>query len=497
MIGQQIKSKMSFSGLTEEEFRKFKLKRELLRRQSKSDLLSFIKYTMTEYKASWHHRHIATEIMNFWNDPEAKRLMLFVPPQHGKSQIASRHFPAYVLGLNPDVKIAAASYSIDLARSFNRDIQRIIESKSYKQIFPKTSLNSKNVAADSKGSYLRNTEEFEVVGKKGSYKAVGVMGGLSGRAVDLAIIDDPVKDAVEANSTVYRKRVWEWYVNVLQTRLHNKSKVILIMTRWHEDDLAGRLLEKESKKWKVVKLAAIKEDSTVNKYDSRSIGQALWPERHSLQKLNDLRSLSETTFQSLYQQNPTVPEGNKVKKEWFQYCEAKEVPGVVFDMWIDGAYTNSTANDPSGIMVAGYHQPTKTMYVKFAIDAYLELPGLLKLIPEVADGSDMTGAGRIYIEPKASGKSLRQMINDDKESNLFAVEIKSFLVREGKEARIQFAAPKIHSGKVVIVKGSWNEKFVHQICSFPNAVHDEYVDLIGYACEHYFKTKKSGVRRRN
>lgn len=420
--------------------------------------------------------------------------MLFVPPQHGKSDIASRFFPAFALGQKPNTKIAACSYSIDLARSFNRDVQRIIDGNEYSDIFPDTQLNSKNVASDSKGTYLRNTEEFEVVSFKGSYKSVGVMGGLSGRAVDLAIIDDPVKDALEANSKVYRDRVWDWYLNVLSTRLHNKSKVILIMTRWHEDDLAGRLLERQPDKWKVIKIPAIKEEETYPA-DPRNIGDALWPERHTLDKLNDLRSLSETVFQSLYQQNPTTPEGNKVKREWFQYCHPKECPPIVWDMWVDGAYTKNTANDPTGIMICGFDAYTNTLYVKYAQDAYQEMPELLESIKTISELQGMDGRSRVYFEPKASGKSLRQMLADT--SRLNAVEIKSVLVQEGKEARIQFAAPKLHAGKVVLLSGTWNDKFVHQLCSFPNATHDEFVDLLGYACEYYFRAQSSGVRRVN
>lgn len=491
MTGQTNKS---LPRLTDLQKKVFSLKRELLKRKASNSLFSFIQYCKPDYLANWHHRLICEELQSFWGSETVNRLMLFVPPQHGKSEIASRNFPAYVLGKQPDTKIAAASYSIDLARSFNRDLQRIIESKLYSNVFSETMLNSKNIASDSRGAYLRNTEEFEVVGYKGSYKAVGVMGGLSGRAVDLAIIDDPIKDAMEANSKVFRDRVWDWYLNVLSTRLHNKSKVILIMTRWHEDDLAGRLLQKEHSKWKVIKIPAIKED--INEpNDPRRVGEALWSERHSLSKLLDLRKLSESVFQSLYQQNPTAPEGNKVKKEWFQYVNEKEVPNIHWDMWVDGAYTKSTANDPTGIMLAGFDRLKKQLYIKFAQDAFLEMPELLELISEMADLHGLSGKSRVFFEPKASGKSLKQMVNNS--TNLSAVEIKSILVREGKEARIQFASPRIHSGKVNIVIGTWNDKFIHQICSFPNAAHDEYVDLIGYACEYYFKIRKSGARRRN
>lgn len=472
------------------------LLRERIRRQATSSLLKFILYVKPDYLPAWHHREICRQIDSFLASPEKTRLMMFMPPQHGKSEIASRSLPAYILGRWPDTKIAACSYSIDLARMFNRDVQRYMSSPEYGHIFPETLLNSKNVVTDARGNWLRNSEEFEVVGRKGGYKAVGVMGGLSGRTVDFAIIDDPVKDALEAHSETYRNRVWEWYLNVLQTRLHNKSKVILIMTRWHEDDLAGRLLERQPGQWDVIRIQAIREGESIAS-DPRQIGEPLWPEKHSLEKILSLRALSERTFSSLYQQNPTVDEGDKIKRAWFQYCHEKELPGgLSWDMWIDGAYTKSTANDPTGLMVCAFHAPTNNLYVRHAHDAYMELPGLLNFLPDYAEMHGITARSRAFIEPKASGKSLSQMLNAMPGLGWSAVEIKSPLVQEGKESRIQVASPKVEAGKVWLVYGNWNERFVGQLAGFPNAAHDEYVDLLGYAVWHYYR-KAQGVRRVN
>lgn len=475
---------------------KVEILRERLKRKASSNLLDFIYYTKLDYKANWHHKLICAEIQEFYENDRSKRLMLFVPPQHGKSEIASRSFPAFALGKNPNLKIAACSYSIDLSRSFNRDVQRILDSNEYNDIFPKTQLNSKRVVADSRGSFIRNTEEFEVIGKKGSYKAVGVMGGLSGRTVDLAIIDDPVKDALEANSKTYRERVWEWYLNVLETRLHNNSKVILIMTRWHEDDLAGRLLTRQPAKWKVIKIPAVKEPENNHAKDLRKIGEPLWKEKHSLEKLMDLKALSERVFASLYQQRPAPAEGNKIKRDWFEYCHEKETPkGISWDLWVDGAYTKKTENDPTGLVIKGFYKKTNTTYIKHAHSAFMEMPELLKFIDEYTDLHGLGSKSRVYIEPKASGKTLKQLLKS--ETTLSPVEIKSHLVSEGKEARIQTAAPKIEAGRVILIIGNWNDTYVSQICTFPNAPHDEYVDLIGYACDRYYNKKKAGIRAGN
>jgi predicted phage terminase large subunit-like protein len=453
------------------------LRLELLRRKADGDFFSFVRYVgNADYRPNWHHQYMAKKINDFYEGITSRRLMLFVPSQHGKTQLASRYFPAYAMGRNPSARLVIASYSSDLAKSINNDVQKIIKSPEYQAVFP-------NVVLEKEKS-----EEFTIKDYPGSCRAVGVTGGLTGHSVDIAIIDDPVKDDIEASSSTYRERVWQWYMKVVETRLHNDSRIILIMTRWHEDDLAGRILANQPEKWQVVSLPAIREDNT-NPDDPRKIGDALWPEKHSLEKINAFRRLSEVAFSSLYQQRPAPAEGNKIKREWFEYCREGEVPGnMTWDLWIDGAYTDKTANDPTGLMVAGYHDQTKKIYIKHAHDAFLEMPALLKLIPEYAELHDLSNKSRIRFEPKASGKSLRQMINAV--TDFSAVEIKGKLINEGKEARIQVAAPKVESGKVVLVDGAWNDKFVTQVCSFPNAVHDEYVDLLGYACAEYITTKR-------
>lgn len=460
------------------------LREDLRRKAAKGSFIDFIYYIKTDYKAKWFHRLIAKKLEYFLSDKDKKRLMVFMPPQHGKSELTSRLFPAYVLGMYPNLKIAGASYSIDLARSFNREVQRYIDNDFYRDIFPETNLNSKHVVNTQ--SWLRNSEEFEVVDKKGSYKSVGVMGGLSGRPVDLAIIDDPVKDRIEAESETYRNRVWDWYVNVLESRLHNNSKVVLIMTRWHEDDLGGRLLDKEPGKWDVIKIPAINED--FNPDDPRQVGEALWPEKHSLEKLLSQQSLDPLVFESLYQQNPVSKGGNRIKKDVFQIVDSLPTYMLKSDLYIDGAYTEKTKNDPSGILEVKFDKLTNTLYVVNFEAMRLELPELLEYLKGYMSRIH-TAASRYFIEPKASGKSIAQMINKD--SKFALIEIKNHLVNEGKETRFNTASPYITTGKVKLLRGGWNDVFISQLIGFPKVKHDEAVDLIGYACYQYFHNEKT------
>lgn len=487
--------------------RTLEILREDLKRRARGSLLDFTKYINLQYKDNWHHREIASTLDKFFTDEDFNRLMIFMPPQHGKSELASRNFPAYVLGRSPDTRIVGASYSSDLAKSFNRDIKRIIDNPFYLDIFPNTRLNSKNTVTDDKRGYLRNTEEFEVVGYMGSYKSVGVLGALSGRPVDLLIIDDPVKDKIEASSPTYRRRVWEWYVNVAENRLHNNSKVIIIMTRWHEDDLAGRLLGKEPEKWHVLKIEAIKEAKVkevapgkmpVPVNDPRKEGEALWPEKHSLQRLLDRRALGIEDFNCTHQQNPASEEEGIVKRSWFTF--EQHAPDLVWDFWLDGAYTKSSANSPTGIVVAGYDKVTGKVYIRHATSQHMEMPELLSFLPNYLKQHGHSPKSRLYIEPKATGLTLAQLIRSSPELRFISpVSIKSKLVSEGKEARISVAAPKIESARVVLLPGGWADDFITQLCRFPRAANTEYVDLIGYISDFYFLKQgaKRGVRRRN
>jgi hypothetical protein len=237
---------------------------------------------------------------------EITRLMIFCPPQHGKSELVSRRLPAFLLGKDPDTKVVVASYSSDLSTSFNRDCQRIIDSLEYHDVFPKTILNESNVVTTA-GGYLRNSDIFQTVGYSGFFKAVGVGGALTGTTADIAIIDDPVKDSIEASSPTFQLRNWNWYNDVLFTRIHNKSKILITQTRWNINDLSGLLVQakKDNRgdEWVILNLPAIKEVKD-NPDDPREVGEALWESKHSLTKLMQVKKQSTRTFMSLYQGNP-------------------------------------------------------------------------------------------------------------------------------------------------------------------------------------------------
>jgi hypothetical protein len=292
------------------------IKHEINVIEARDNFLKFVKFTKSDYQTNWHHAVLCDYLQKF-AEGKIKKLLVTMPPQHGKSELTSRRMPAYLLGKNPTLKVIGCSYSGDLSKAFNRDVQRIIDNEDYAELFPSTTLSSSNVKTSAQGSYLRNADLFEVVGHRGFYKSVGVGGSLTGTAADIGIIDDPIKDKVEAESPTYRARVWDWYTNVFLTRMHNESQQLITLTRWNKDDLAGRILSRMNKKndWVVLSLPAIKEKPTIPE-DLRPIGAALWPSKHSLARILEIKDAAPLTFASLYQQDPGIDTKLKIYPEW-------------------------------------------------------------------------------------------------------------------------------------------------------------------------------------
>lgn len=268
-------------------------------------LINFTKWTFPNYEVSEHHRRYAKALDDFAQG-KIKNLMVFMPPQHGKSELCSRRLPAKLLGDDPELRIALASYNHSFASKFNRDVQRIVDSNEYKEIYSETRLASKGFKGD--GTWLRNSEEFEIVNHRGSFITVGVGGGLTGRPVDIGIIDDPYKDAADAWSPTVRQNVQDWYDTVFKTRLHNDSQQLITLTRWHQEDLAGTILKREPENWKVVIFPAIKIGHPTEE-DPREEGTALWESKHSIERLLAIKKQNSHVFESLYQQNPKPAEG--------------------------------------------------------------------------------------------------------------------------------------------------------------------------------------------
>jgi len=455
--------------------RKLQLLKQKFKNASRSNLAQFLNYTNPSYDRQWFHTLISDKCQALFRG-EIKKLMIFVPPQHGKSEIVSRKFPAWAFGQDPTLKIAGCSYSSDLAEGFSRSIQLIMDSPEYLELFPNSSLPSRGG-----GGLIRNVDFFNT-NAGGFFKAVGVTGGLTGTPVDIAIIDDPVKDKIEAYSQNYRDRVWDWYTDVLLTRLHNDSRQLLIMTRWHDDDLAGRILKKEPGEWVVVCLPAIKEDDS-NPEDIRKVGEPLWGNRHSLERLKAMETRSARTFAALYQQHPSVQGGNIWQTKWFKKISQVAFAGIkrkdiVVHFFLDTAYTRDSNNDPNGILAAC--RIGNNMYIMDATTAYKNFPDLIRWIPDYVMANGYTESSTIRIEPKANGISVVDQLQEETTLNVTKTDPPT----ESKEVRANANSAKIECGRVWLVEGEWNEAYLHQVTNFPAVAHDELVDITNYAIDY-------------
>lgn len=323
-----------------------KAMQERLLRESRESLLRFTLSTMPTFRPADFHRRYYSVLTDFANG-DIKKLMVFMPPQHGKSEGSTRRLPSFLLGKNPDNRLAIVSYNAPKARKFNREIQRIIDSPEYAAIFPETCLNASNITTVA-GAWLRNADECEIVGHRGGFKTVGVGGALTGEPVDILIMDDIYKDAKNAWSPIVRESVSDWYDTVAETRLHNDSQQLIVFTRWHEDDLAGKLLREQGvydpienpDGWVVVIYQAIKVGAPTE-YDPRQEGEALWEERHSVHKLMQTRKRNPQVFDSLYQQDPQPRAGLMYENGFVEYEIRPATKDCVRKCYVDTADTGA------------------------------------------------------------------------------------------------------------------------------------------------------------
>ncbi len=258
-----------------------------------------------------------------------RRLIVTMPPQHGKSVGATTLLPAYVLGLDPDCRVAIASYSGALASKFNRRVQRILESREYGALFPATTIK----CGTRPPNYIRTADEAEIIGRQGSLLSVGREGSLTGNRVDCFILDDLYKDALEAHSPLVRANCWEWYTSVVRTRMHNFSRELIVFTRWHEEDLIGTILERERvceltqwsqlerlrpDEWLHLNFEALK-TLPPSEIDPRLPGEALWEAQQGAALLAAKRQLDPLQFEAMYQGRPSAREGLLYGENFAEY----------------------------------------------------------------------------------------------------------------------------------------------------------------------------------
>lgn len=427
--------------------------------RARSSLIEFVKYTMPEYDLTWFHKSYI-KILDKFAKGEIKRLIVSVPPQHGKSEISSRRLPAYIFGLQPKKKIALVSYNQPFASKFNRAVQRIIDDSKYHKVFPDTLLNQSNVVTISE-SWLRNSEEFETVGYGGYFKAVGVGGGLTGNTVDVLIMDDLYKDYQEATSPTVSEKVWDWYITVAKTRLHNDSQELMVYTRWDENDTVGRL-EKQKKVYTLkpeddidsldlpndvfikINFEALKV-SDPNKLDPREKGESLWESKHSREKLESIRELDPQKFNALYQGEPRSKEGLM----YSDFIEYDELPPLK----IIKSYTDTADEGKDYLCSIVYGVPLKGDNI-YLIDVVFTQKSMEHTEPMVSELLTRNKVRQAKIESNNGGRGFARVIDSMTDSS---VVVTWFHQSKNKQARI-FSNSASVNRNILMPKG-WHNKF--------------------------------------
>ena len=383
------------------------LLQERLMRKSRQSLLHFTMSTFPSFEpAPFHVRYY--DALTRFAFRDIKKMMVFMPPQHGKSEGSTRRLPAFILGVQPDTRVAVVSYNTVKARKFNREIQRVIDNEEYNAIFPDTCLNASNVSTVA-GGWLRNMDECEIVNHRGGFKTVGVGGALTGEPVDVLIMDDLYKDAMSAWSPIVRQSVSDWYDTVAETRLHNHSQQLIVFTRWHEDDLAGKLLREQGvfdakdnpNGWVVITYRAIKVGAP-DEYDSRLEGQPLWGERHSLEKLETIRQRNPQVFESLYQQDPKPAEGLMYDAGFREYATRPPAKHVVRKAYID------TADTGSDYLCAIVYDETET--ANYVIDVLYTTKPMEYTETETANLLTRNGVNKCVVESNNGGRGFARAV---------------------------------------------------------------------------------------
>lgn len=449
------------------------VKQEIARRS----LLDFTTYTFPGYETNWHHELLCSKLDQLISR-KITRLMVFMPPRHGKSELGSRRLPAYALGKNPDESIIAASYSADLASRMNRDVQRVIDLPEYRDLFPETELYGKNIRTVAHGAYLRNSEIFEVVGRRGLYRSAGVGGGITGMGCTFGIIDDPIKNRAEADSQTFRNTIWDWYTSTFYTRLEKNAVILVILTRWHEDDLAGRLLaqakaDPTADQWEVVDLQAIKDVDKPG--DPREFGEALWPGKYTIEDLNRIKAVvGSRDWEALYQQRPAPADGNIINRGWWQYYKQRPSDfDEIIQSW-DCAFKDKDTSDFVVGQVWGRKGANK--YLLDQVRARMNLPATMSAIESLS--AKWPEARAKLVEDKANGTAVIQMLRNQV-GGLIPVEPEG-----GKVVRAQAVTADIEAGNVYLPDPSmapWIHDFVEECSAFPNGAHDDQVDAMSQA----------------
>ena len=465
-VDQSIQGKTAAVTLSDKDYlRREMARRELARKSYRRYLYyvhspTWVRTKMSDFLADTVQRFVETETGNAYDI-----LLIETPPQHGKSLTVTESFPSWYLGKYPTHRIIEASYNDDTARKFGRKNMEKVEQY------------GGGVFGLKQGS-IWTTTDFELSNGWGRMISRGIMSGITGNPANLLIIDDPVKNRAEADSETYRNRLWEEWQNTLKSRLAAQAKVIIIMTPWHEDDLAARVLKNEPH----VTLVRLPIEAEEKDLLGRPVGDALCPElgkdNHWLEQfkasyLSDPSNGGLRAWQALYQCSPRVEGGNLVRREWWKWYDKKDITAFgTTVISVDATFKDEDTNDYVAIQVWG--KLGNDYYLRYALKRHLNFPNTVQAIRLVK--KLYPDARYILIEDKANGSAIIQTLRHE------FVGVISITPKGGKVSRVNAVSPAIESGNVWLPKDElFSEDLVDEFAQFPNGEHDDAVDSCSQA----------------
>ncbi len=481
-------------------------KEVLNRRHARRSLEGFAVYTKPSYEVSWHHQLLCHYLDKFASG-EIKRLMINMPRRHGKSELTSRRLPAYLFGRNPNEEIIACSYSLDLAGRMNRDVQRVMGTPRYAQLFPDTSLSGGRTQSDD--SYTKNTSIFEIVGHTGSYRAAGVGGGVVGMGFTKGIIDDFCKNREEADSPTMRQKWREWYAGAFAPAQAPGAGILITATRWHREDLCGWLLElakndPKADQWHVLTLPAICEGEP-HPEDHRKPGEALWPTRYPVAELEKIKANSLYEWSGQYQQNPIPAGATEWPAEFFG-------PHIWFDDWpaCDWA-VRAMGLDPSKGKIdktgdySAYVEIRVDSQRNIWVDADMENTRPVESTPGahsiVADGVDLVRTRlpqAVCVETNGFQELVATaLVRGLLAAGLLQAPVYTINNTQPKESRIRSLGTYFAQKRFRVRNSKGGRMLVQQLRDFPNGLNDDGPDALKIAevMADYLLTGTAGTGR--
>lgn len=453
---------------------------ELLeRRQARRSLIAFTEYTKDDYETEPVHELVGGHLDHVV-EGDVERLMILMPPQTGKSELVSRRLPAYWFGRHPDQPVILTSYGASLAHRMSGDARSIVESFDYSRLFPGVRTQGDSRAKD----------HWKIAGHDGSLTAAGVGGPITGQGALLAIIDDPFKSWEEAQSKVVRDKVDNWYRGTFRQRLWENARVVLLMTRWHEDDLAGRLLKRERDRWTVVRLPAAAESDEEREIANRVTnltmtadplgrepGEPLAPGRFSREEMAETKEeVGSVVWNGVYQQRPTAPEGNRFKRTWFEQTVSNyPKQRLVLVRYWDTAGTEGGGAYTVGVLLGHDRQEGLTYVLDVQRGQWAEAERDAE-IKATAERDDAAFGGRVttWIEqqPGSSGKEVAQ----DQIKKLAGYSVHADRPTGDKDVRLEPFAAQAEAGNVRLLEGDWNEPYIDEMVAIPNGNYRDQGD---------------------